>query len=1269
MITSCSLRSVIAALTSLALYWVSPALATEYHVSPSGSDGNIGSSGARFKTISKAAEVAQPGDVITVHAGIYRERINPPRGGTSDAMRITYQAAAGEQVVLKGSEPVSGWQFIGGDTWMVTLPNSRFGGFHPYQDLIRGDWFYNLGRDHHTGAVYLNGHWLTECAAKATVLQAAGSAPQWFAEVDGATRNSLCNVSGFRPLPGPVAGAQLNATGYSSQHGIRKGASAAEGKEILGWIETNDWVRYANVDFGSNANQFQVRAAAGAGGGVIELRLGSRDGTLIGNCVVPDTGGWDAWQTVTATITPTSGVQTLCFVFKPQIVGADNTRIYAQFPGVNPNTSNVEITTRQTVFYPDEIGRNYLTVRGFTLEQAATPWAPPTAEQIGLIGTHWSKGWIIENNTVRYSACSGISLGKYGDEFDNTSADSAEGYVLTINRALASGWNGATIGHHLVRNNDVSNCEQAGIVGSLGAIFCTISDNIVRDIHIRRQFDGFEQAGIKLHGAIDTWVSGNHIHHCIRGIWLDWMAQGTRFTRNLMHDNAEQDLWLEVNHGPFLVDHNLLLSGKSLDDWSEGGAYAHNLFGGSMSRWGGQDRQTPYHSAHSTTLAGITTIQGGDDRFYNNLFVGSTSSLSGYNVSALPTAMNGNVFTNGASASSLETNPLVDGSYNPTVTLTSAADGTYLAMNLNGTWDALRMRPLVTTSLLGTAAVATLPYVQPDNSSYQLNTDYFMMPRNSANPFPGPFEQAAGGSFSWRIFRAENNHAAPTLSGANLVDDRSGAAVLTNRLVTYTLTFSEDMDASTVTAADFSNAGTSPVTIGAITETSPGVFRVAVVPTAAGTLRLSVISGAILADSVGDLLDTSQAIVDDTILVVQAADTTSPTLLPNGIVDHMGGAAVAVNAAVVYTVTFSEEMDAASVTAADFSNAGTAVVVINSVTQSSPGVFAVQVTPTTVGSLRLQVPSGAVLTDVAGNALNTSNAILDNTTLSIETAPLPPGYLTDLSENFSGNSVGPYFTLGTGLGTPSTTFDGAFKITSGPNNRVYIGTHKTDYSLTDFIFEADVTVPNLTNPWSIPFMGMGKAVAVLANNSYGEPLTIPHVLMAVRNDEDQLEARDNSPDALANSFSVNQVGITEGTHRLRMSWNATSKIATFAIDLGNNGTYDSSFTVDGSDNGFDSTNSQLLLGGGNGVSFDNISVIVKAAVVPLKITSITRTGTTVTVAFLGTAGTTYALNKSLNLNFTVPNIKSTLYLSGTTSGTLQDTSATEPAAFYRVEQQ
>src|SRR5262249_22760608 len=227
----------------------------------------------------------------------------------------------------------------------------------------------------------------------------------------------------------------------------------------------------------------------------------------------------------------------------------------AQFKGMDPNEQQVEINVRQTVFYPDKPGRNYITVCGFTMREAATPWAPPTAKQVGLVGTHWSKGWIIENNVLSHSICSGIALGKYGDEWDNTSANTAEGYVKTVERALHNGWNSATIGHHIVRNNTISHCEQAGIVGSLGAAFSTISGNTIFDIHVRGLFSGAEMAGIKFHGAIDTVIANNHIYRTCLGLWLDWMAQGTRVAQNLFHHNG-RDLFVEVNHGPFVVDNN-----------------------------------------------------------------------------------------------------------------------------------------------------------------------------------------------------------------------------------------------------------------------------------------------------------------------------------------------------------------------------------------------------------------------------------------------------------------------------------------------------------------------------------------------------------------------------------------------------------------------------------------------------------------------------------------------------------------------------------------
>jgi len=157
----------------------------EYHVSVNGDDSNPGTKSKPFRTISAVAKVAQPGDVITVHEGVYRERINPLRGGTSDDKRIVYRAAKGEKVVIKGSEIVKGWQKVENYTWKVVLPNSFFGDFNPFDDLIRGDWFISNGRKHHTGAVYINGHWLTEAAKQDDVLKLAGKDMLWFSSVDG----------------------------------------------------------------------------------------------------------------------------------------------------------------------------------------------------------------------------------------------------------------------------------------------------------------------------------------------------------------------------------------------------------------------------------------------------------------------------------------------------------------------------------------------------------------------------------------------------------------------------------------------------------------------------------------------------------------------------------------------------------------------------------------------------------------------------------------------------------------------------------------------------------------------------------------------------------------------------------------------------------------------------------------------------------------------------------------------------------------------------
>jgi hypothetical protein len=308
-------------------------------------------------------------------------------------------------------------------------------------------------------------------------------------------------------------------------------------------------------------------------------------------------------------------------------VGTDSTTIWAAFGDTDPNSELVEINVRRSVFYPAVVGLNYITVRGFELAQAACPWAPPTADQPGLVGPNWAKGWIIEENDIHDAKCSAISIGKEASTGDNnfTKRHDKPGYQYQLESvfdALEIGWSKELIGSHVIRNNHIHDCGQNGVVGHLGCVFSKIYDNHIHAIATKREFFGHEIGGIKLHAAIDVEIAHNHIHDCTLGIWLDWQTQGTRVTRNVLHDNC-RDLFVEVSHGPYVVDHNILASNASIETVCEGGAYVGNLVGGTVRVEPVMNRATPYHRAHSTRVAGYGVIYSGDDRWIGNIFCGT----------------------------------------------------------------------------------------------------------------------------------------------------------------------------------------------------------------------------------------------------------------------------------------------------------------------------------------------------------------------------------------------------------------------------------------------------------------------------------------------------------------------------------------------------------------------------------------------------------------------------------------------------------------------
>lgn len=133
-----------------------------YYVNASASRQGNGSKQMPFKHINDAAKIAQPGDVVSVAPGVYREYVNPVNAGREDA-RIEYRSEKPLGARITGAEILTGWVPYEGTTWMAKVNNGVFGTFNPFKEPVIGDWYFypkdpKTGKilDMHRGAVYMN---------------------------------------------------------------------------------------------------------------------------------------------------------------------------------------------------------------------------------------------------------------------------------------------------------------------------------------------------------------------------------------------------------------------------------------------------------------------------------------------------------------------------------------------------------------------------------------------------------------------------------------------------------------------------------------------------------------------------------------------------------------------------------------------------------------------------------------------------------------------------------------------------------------------------------------------------------------------------------------------------------------------------------------------------------------------------------------------------------------------------------------------------------
>jgi alpha-L-arabinofuranosidase len=551
--------------------------AKEIHVAKTGSDSGSGDRANPLLTINKAASLAQPGDTIIVHAGTYREWVKPPRGGTSESKRITYRAAPGEKVIVKGSERITSWVHQADGVWKVELPNSFFGDYNPYALKVSGGWL-NYGQWHHRGDVYLDGEAFYE--------------KQSLEEVNQARRSWHCQA------------------------------------------------------------------------------------------------------------------------------GDKVTTIWANFGKANPNTGLAEINVRECIFMPVVTGLKYVTVDGFEFMHAAANWAPPGLElQSGAVGPRMGKHWIIENCTITNARCVGIILGQApGVDYSDINA----------------------FGDHIVRNNVIRRCGEAGIAGQKGATRSIISGNLIEDTNYRKEFGGWETAAIKFHNSVDTVISGNlirgvyHQQQGAFGIWMDFGNQGIRITRNVIYNTQAETIFLEMDHGPTLVDNNVLI-GKPVRSNSEATVFAHNLFVDSGYEYSPDTRRhSQYYKPHTTVIVGRKSGTAQDDKWFNNIFIrhglDDVKDAPGY-------ASDYNVFLEGAQKSAFgDKNSVVD----PFVTGLAVKDnplGAVITFSMNDLPSRVH-GPWVNARLVG--IFPTVGQTIEDRYGRPITVDTDIDGRKFAKPVAGP---------------------------------------------------------------------------------------------------------------------------------------------------------------------------------------------------------------------------------------------------------------------------------------------------------------------------------------------------------------------------------------------------------------------------------------------------------------------------------------------------------------------------------------------------
>ncbi len=165
---------------------------------PGATDTNPGSDAQPLRTISSAAALVEPGDVVQIHAGVYREKVSITQSGTRE-QPIRFEAAPGAAVIITGADPLTNWSKGPQGTYSVPWPHRLFQGdaHNPggaEQVFVAG----KLLRKAPSLDALTDGTFFVDLQGKRLYLRAGRNPDETLAErpVEGSTRSEVWLVTG-----------------------------------------------------------------------------------------------------------------------------------------------------------------------------------------------------------------------------------------------------------------------------------------------------------------------------------------------------------------------------------------------------------------------------------------------------------------------------------------------------------------------------------------------------------------------------------------------------------------------------------------------------------------------------------------------------------------------------------------------------------------------------------------------------------------------------------------------------------------------------------------------------------------------------------------------------------------------------------------------------------------------------------------------------------------------------------------------------------------